>query len=190
MAARRICGAVHSRHVARSCLCLPACSPRARGICATLSCSHARAGNENTQRVGHVSGSAKRAGFWLDNPSGKSPQALCPPDPMNHVKMFKGRPRRDAFFYWYTANTKHFHHWHTSVVLWKSKTHLGWVINPVLHYLVRRIRFWRIKSLEQDFKNLYYSSIPGNRNWQIETADWNLNVCLDIWVKKRNSMHA
>jgi len=28
-----------------------------------------------------------------------------------------------------------------------------------------------------------YSSIPGNRNWQIETADWNLDVRLDIWVK-------
>ena len=25
-----------------------------------------------------------------------------------------------------------------------------------------------------------YSSIPGNRNWQIETADWNLEVRLDI----------
>jgi len=30
---------------------------------------------------------------------------------------------------------------------------------------------------------LVYSSIPGNRNWQIETADWNLDVRLDIWVK-------
>jgi len=27
---------------------------------------------------------------------------------------------------------------------------------------------------------LVYSSIPGNRNWQIETADWNLDVRLDI----------
>jgi len=26
----------------------------------------------------------------------------------------------------------------------------------------------------------YYRSIPGNRNWQIETADWNLDVRLDI----------
>jgi len=26
----------------------------------------------------------------------------------------------------------------------------------------------------------WYSSIPGNRNWQIETADWNLDVRLDI----------
>ena len=25
-----------------------------------------------------------------------------------------------------------------------------------------------------------YSSIPGNRNWQIETADWNLDVRPDI----------
>jgi len=29
-----------------------------------------------------------------------------------------------------------------------------------------------------------YTVIPGNRNWQIETADWNLHVRLDIWVKK------
>ena len=100
-------------------------------------------------------------------------------------------PAEMTFENWYTANTNHFRltAWQISVRR-KSKTQLGWVINPVLHYLVRRIRFWRIKSLEQDFKNLYYSSIPGNRNWQIETADWNLNVCLDIWVKKRNSMHA
>ena len=27
-----------------------------------------------------------------------------------------------------------------------------------------------------------YSSIPGNRSWQIETADWNLDVRLDILV--------
>ena len=25
-----------------------------------------------------------------------------------------------------------------------------------------------------------YRVIPGNRNWQIETADWNLDVGLDI----------
>ena len=25
-----------------------------------------------------------------------------------------------------------------------------------------------------------YRVIPGNRNWQIETADWNLDVSLDI----------
>jgi hypothetical protein len=29
-------------------------------------------------------------------------------------------------------------------------------------------------------KAMMYSSIPGNRNWQIETADWNLDVRLDI----------
>jgi len=28
--------------------------------------------------------------------------------------------------------------------------------------------------------NSRYSSIPGNRNWQIETADWNFDVRLDI----------
>jgi len=29
-----------------------------------------------------------------------------------------------------------------------------------------------------------YRVIPGNKNWQLETADWNLDVRLDIWVKK------
>jgi len=33
---------------------------------------------------------------------------LSPPAPMNHVKIFKVRPRREAIFYWYTANTNHF----------------------------------------------------------------------------------
>jgi len=30
-----------------------------------------------------------------------------------------------------------------------------------------------------------YSSIPGNRNWPIETADWNLDVRLDILGVKK-----
>jgi len=34
----------------------------------------------------------------------------------------------------------------------KSTTQLCWVITPVPHNLVRRIRFWRLKSPEQDFK--------------------------------------
>jgi len=29
-----------------------------------------------------------------------------------------------------------------------------------------------------------YRVVPGTRNWQLETADWNLDVRLDIWVKK------
>ena len=37
------------------------------------------------------------------------------------------------------------HFQQTSVVWWKSKTQLGWVIKPVPHNLVRRIRFWRKK---------------------------------------------
>jgi len=36
---------------------------------------------------------------------------------------------------------------------WGSQ--LCWVIKAVPHDLARRIRFWRIKSLEQDFKYLY-----------------------------------
>jgi len=40
-----------------------------------------------------------------------------PPATMNHVKIFKVRPRREAIFYWYTANTNHFHL--TDSVRWK-----------------------------------------------------------------------
>ena len=79
----------------------------------------------------------------------------CPPDPMNHVKIFKGRPCREAFCYWYTAITNLFRL--TILVLRKSESQLGWVIKPVLHNLVSRIRFWRIKCFEQDFKYLYWT---------------------------------
>ena len=44
------------------------------------------------------------------------------PDPTNHDKKFQGRPRRNAFVYWYTANANHFHQ--TSEECSKSKTQL------------------------------------------------------------------
>jgi len=56
---------------------------------------------------------------------------------------------------WYNCCTKHFPQ--TSVVWWKQKAKLDWVINPVPHDLVRRIRFWRIKSPEHDFTYLYWT---------------------------------
>ena len=43
----------------------------------------------------------------------------------------------------FNCGTDHFHL--TSVVRWKWKNQLDWVIKPVPHDLVRRIRFWRIK---------------------------------------------
>jgi len=50
---------------------------------------------------------------------------------------------------------------------WRSQ--LYWVINAVPHDLVRRIRFLRIKSLEQDLKYLY---------WTIsKILLWNLITC-------------
>jgi len=67
----------------------------------------------------------------------------CPPAPMNHVKYLRAGPTEMPFQNWYTANTNHFRL--TDSVRWKSKRQLGWVINPVPHNLVRRIRFWRIK---------------------------------------------
>jgi len=54
---------------------------------------------------------------------------------------------------WYNCRTKKFHL--TMMVRWKWKTQLDWVIKPVTHDLVWRIRFWRTKSPEQDFKYLY-----------------------------------
>jgi len=73
-----------------------------------------------------------------------------PPAPMNHVKYLRASPAEMPVQNWYTANTNHFHL--TDSVRWKSTRQLYWVINPVPHDLVRRIRFWRIKSPEQDFK--------------------------------------
>jgi len=40
---------------------------------------------------------------------------------------------------------------------WKWRSQLSWVIQAVSHDLVRRIRSWGIKSLEQDFKYLYWT---------------------------------
>ena len=51
---------------------------------------------------------------------------------------------------WCTANTNHFPL--TDSVSLRSRKQLGWVTNPVQHNLLRRIRFWMIKSPEQDFK--------------------------------------
>jgi len=74
--------------------------------------------------------------------------------------------------HWYNCGTKHFHQ--TSVVWWKWKTQLGWVIKPVPHDLVRRIRFWRIKSPEQDFKYLY---------WTIsQVLFWNISTCKGTYI--------
>ena len=54
---------------------------------------------------------------------------------------------------WYNRCTKHFHQ--TSVIWWKWK--VDRVIKPVSHDLVRRIRFWRIKSPEHNFRYLYWT---------------------------------
>ena len=57
--------------------------------------------------------------------------------------------------HWYTASTNHFQL--TDSVSWKWKTQPDWVIKPVTHDLVWRIRFWRIKSPEHDCKYLYWT---------------------------------
>ena len=46
--------------------------------------------------------------------------------------------------------------------------------------------FW-IRLIPADVAQIWVSTTQtlGNRNWQIETADWNLDVRLDIWVVKK-----
>ena len=56
-----------------------------------------------------------------------------------YVILRAGPPLRS----WYLSGTKHFRP--TILVVPKWKGQLGWVIKPVPHDLVRRIRFWRIK---------------------------------------------
>jgi len=60
------------------------------------------------------------------------------------------------------------------LIWWKWKTQLDWVIKPVPHDLVLRIRFWGIKSPEQEFKYLY---------WTIrKILSWNLFTCKGTWM--------
>ena len=69
--------------------------------------------------------------------------AIIPPAPMNHVKIFKGWPPRNApsklVQLWY----KTFPPDQRGQVEMKKPTIL--IIKPVLHDLVRRFRFWRVK---------------------------------------------
>ena len=104
-----------------------------------------------------------------------------PPAPMNHAKIFKGWPHQDASWElvprWYKSfqpdrflGTNHFQK--ADFCLggkWRSQ--LCWVIKEVLHDLVRRTRFWRIKSSEQDFKYLYWT-ISKTLFWNIFTSKW------------------
>jgi len=78
--------------------------------------------------------------FWLRE---RERARERPPAPTNRVKIFKGWPPEMPLRNWYNCGTNHFHL--TSVVRCKWKNQLYWVIKPVPHDLVRRIRFWRIK---------------------------------------------
>jgi len=86
---------------------------------------------------------------------------------------------------WYNCGTNHFEQ--TSVVLWKWKTQPAWVIKPVTHDLVRRIRFGEQKSPEHDFKYLYWT-ISKMLSWNVFTCegtymtDWVGRICIYIYV--------
>jgi len=75
--------------------------------------------------------------------------------PYESCKILKGRPRRNVYsklvYYQYKSFPA------DRSVRRKSKNQLGWVINPVQHNLVRRIRFWRIKSPQHDLIYLYWT---------------------------------
>jgi len=66
------------------------------------------------------------------------------PDPMNHSKILKGWFPRDA-------PSKKVPQWYKIFLFWSGK----WKSQS--HDLVRRIRFWRTKSPEQDFKYVYWT---------------------------------
>jgi len=90
-----------------------------------------------------------------------------PPAPMNHAKYLRAGPHEMPLRNWYNCGTNHFHL--TGVVWWKWRTQPDWVIKPVTHDLVRRIRFWRIKIAEHDFKYLYWT-ISKMLSWNICTG--------------------
>jgi len=76
---------------------------------------------------------------------------MCnPPAPMNHAKIFEGWPAEMPLVSWYPASTHHFHPTDFCRAEMKEPTMLS--NKAVPHDLLRRIRFWRIKSSEQDFK--------------------------------------
>jgi hypothetical protein len=104
----------------------------------------------------------------------------CPPDPMNNVKIFQGRPRWEAFWYWYTASTNLFIL--TILVTLKSDCQLGWVIKLVPHNLVWRIRFLTIKSFEKDFKYLYWT-ISKKIIWNLFTSKGTYWVARAGWIR-------
>ena len=101
--------------------------------------------------------------------------------PMNNVKIFQGRPRREAFWYWYTANTNLFRL--TIFVTRKSDNQLGWVIKLVHHNLVWRIRFLTIKSFEKDFEYLYWT-ISKIIIWNLFTSKGTSWVTRAGWIER------
>ena len=64
------------------------------------------------------------------------------------LKYLMGQPRPLAFESWYLTGTNHFRL--TILVRRNCMTQPWWVINPVPHNLVRRIRSWSIWSSAQD----------------------------------------
>ena len=73
-----------------------------------------------------------------------------PPAPINHVKIFKGWPPQDAHSNLIQLRYKTFPPDHGGQAEMKNATRLSHKTS-----FVRRIRFWEIKSPEQEIKYLY-----------------------------------
>ena len=111
------------------------------------------AGNRtmNTPEREHASDNYDKVTRMNSKPDESSSQTRCrlikvqitTAPPYESCEILKGRPRRNVFsklvYYQYKSFPA------DRSVRRKSKNQLGWVINPVPHNLVRRIRFWRIK---------------------------------------------
>jgi len=78
---------------------------------------------------------------------------------------------------WYPAGTHHFHRQISVGRKWRSQ--LCWVIKAVPHDLVRRIRFRRIKSSEQEFEYLYWT-ISKILCWNLFTSN---GTSIIHWVR-------
>ena len=99
--------------------------------------------------------------------------------PYESCTIFKGRPHRNAF-------SKLVHHQYKSFPTdrfcqAKSKTQLGWVIDPVPHNLVRRIRFWRNKISGTWFKIFVLNSKYNIYFWHLFTCK---GTYIINWVRR------
>jgi len=107
--------------------------------------------------------------------------ALRLPDPMNHVISLRASLADLPFRGWYLIGTKYFRLMRLIWRKWKSQ--MGWVIKPVLHNLVPRIRFWIWSSYSgEDFKYLY-RTISRTLFWNLFPNKGKYIVDWVVWIQ-------